>query len=417
MIPSHTRLNPSSSFCRKTTLSKHLKRNHNGFLDEEFTGDDADEAFDDEESLSPATSEITPTAQYSRSHWGLPNVDAQLPYRQTLQRNDQFDEQPIKRESSVQPTSYPATAERTQSNSGYVNNYPHPNMMQGGIQNLTVTPVHRPRLVMQATHSNHSSYDSQMSNPRMIPRSDMSGSYSSSEQILTEPLQQSPASSTDCSPASGSRSSGEYYPTFPTSEPYPSQPSYDAPQSQVNYIQMQPTQSRHSQPMRTCDMPSQGHIQQQHQQQVDDFGYSNQSALYGMQMQREATQQAEAQRMEQQRQQEQQLQLQQMQQMQQLQQQQQQQQQRQHEASQQQFNLMPQDDHYDSIPYQEPELVVDVPDTTQYDALHYINQLRYSTRQTPLMLYGGDILGEEDKLDDVTIDGHLLPSNYAAHIF
>lgn len=219
------------SFCRKTTLSKHVRRIHNALPGEEFAGEDVDEELEDEESPSPVTNEAPQNVQYPRAQWTLPVVTPELSYlSQASPMPGQFEERPVKLEALIQATPFAGIPGRPTSDLSYLN-YPHPERSQGHIQNLTSAPLRRPGLVMQTRHSNHSSFDSPRSAPRVQTDADMAPSFSA-EGMINPSLQASPSSLSDGSTVPDSSISQDYSRNFgfPTTQPqmqYPATPTLD----------------------------------------------------------------------------------------------------------------------------------------------------------------------------------------------
>jgi len=324
-----------TSFCRKTTLKKHVIRSHIQRPSGDFSSNELDEELEEDESPSPVV-QAQEMLQYDRSHWNLPPQAQPQPlsFHGALPPNGAtYGGQHIKRENSMHSAqSFTSAPSRTASDSSYVN-YPHPeNLSQGQIQNLSNAPrTHTP---MMSLVTSHPSFHSGRPTTTIQTNMDMMNTFSPVDQVMAQPLQASPSSMSAVS-SHPDNSPVRDYPQEYTSSPagYHSQPSYAVPQTQISYPQVQ-AMSHHQSYSMDSNLPMQAQTpQHQVQVQSQQFAYQTTQAVHEMQYQQNMQLQKEQQQREMQRM---------------------------HESQQPVGPQVPhysQNDAYNDAPYQEPTLV------------------------------------------------------------
>lgn len=328
----------TTSFCRKTTLKKHVIRSHIQRPSGDFSSNELDEELEEDESPSPVV-QAQEMLQYDRSHWNLPPQAQPQPlsfHGGLPLHGATYGGQHIKRETSMHSTqSFTSAPSRTASDSSYVN-YPHPeNLSQGQIQNLSNAPrTHTP---MMSLVTSHGAFHNSRPPTTIQTNMDMMNAFSPVDQVMAQPLQASPSSMSAVS-SRPDNSPARDYPQEYTSSPavYHSQSSYAVPQTQMSYPQVQTMSHQQSYPM-DSNLPMQAQAPQ-HQVQSQQFPYQTTQAVHEMQYQQNMQLQKEQQQREMQRM---------------------------HESQQQQapqpvgpqVPQYSQNDAYNDVPYQEPTLV------------------------------------------------------------
>ncbi|MCJ1249192.1 hypothetical protein MMC30_006415 [Trapelia coarctata] len=338
--------NCDKSFCRKTTLKKHVIRSHIQRPSGDFSGNELDEELEEDESPSPVV-QAQEMLQYDRSHWNLPPQAQPQPmsFHGPLPPNGTtYGGQHIKRETSMHSAqSFTSAPSRAASDSSYIN-YPRPeNITSGQIQNLSNTPM-RTHTPMMSLVTSHGSFHSGRPATTIQTNMDMMNTFSPVDQVMAQPLQASPSSMSAVS-SHPDNSPSRDYPQEYTSSPavYHSQSSYAVSQGQMSYPQVQ--SMPHQQPYSMdSNLPMQVQVQQQQQQaQPQQFAYQTTQAVEEVQYQQNLQLQKEQHQREQQ--------LRDMQRMREVQQQQAQQ------PVGPQVHHYAQDDAYNDVPYQQPTLV------------------------------------------------------------
>ena len=332
-----------TSFCRKTTLKKHIVRSHLQGAAGELSSNELEEELEEDESPSPVMQ--PQDIPYDRSYWGLPSQDqSPMPFLVHISPTGApHAGQQIKREASMQTASFGTAPSRTTSNSSY-GHYPHPeNLSQGQIQNLTNAPprTSTPMGLMQAPQG---SYHIERPVPRIQTNMEIMHNFSSPNQVMPQPLQSSPSTMSSGSSGLDSCPPQEYRQEYSTASSYPSHSSYGVPHSQMSYPQMEPMSASQTYSMSTCSLPAQVQAPRQQSIQPSQFNFDVHQAAHALQY-RAAIQQQQQEDQDRERQVQHQLQMQQMQQIQ------------QQQLPQPQYT---QHEPYGHAPYQEPEAVVEI---------------------------------------------------------
>ncbi|MCJ1401254.1 hypothetical protein MMC11_004466 [Xylographa trunciseda] len=330
-----------TSFCRKTTLKKHVLRDHCSRSAGDLSGTDLDDELDEAESPSPIMQLQGIT--YDRSHWGLTSQPqpTQVPLHSHVTSSDsEFIGQPVKRET-MQTAVFGSIPSRTTSEF----NYPYPEMSQGHLQNITSAPIRTPTPMMPLSQANHGSFHDPRPLMPLQTNIDMMTTFSSPDQVLPQPLQASPSAMSNGSSGLDSSVSRDYGQEYCSPAAYHPQQPYSATGTGMNFQQpMQPLPPQHAYSLPASTLPAQEQVSHQQRLQSQQYEYEAQQ-LRDLQYQREIQRRQEQEREQQ---------LQQLQMSQQFDplQQIQQQQILQHEYSQVQSN-----DQYQHIPYEAPVLV------------------------------------------------------------
>lgn len=263
-----------ASFCRKTTLKKHVIRSHIQRPSGDFSGNELDEELEEDESPSPVV-QAQEMLQYDRSHWNLPpQAQPQLMsfHGPLLPNAATYGGQHIKRETSMHSAqSFTSAPSCAASDSSYIN-YPHPeNITSGQIQNLSNAHM-RTHTPMMSLVTSHGSFHNGRPTTTIQTNMDMMNTFSPVDQVMAQPLQASPSTMSAVSSRPDNSPSRDY-PQEYTSSPavYHSQSAYAVPQSQMTYPQVQ--SMPHQQPYSMdSNLPMQVQATQQ-QAQPQQFAY------------------------------------------------------------------------------------------------------------------------------------------------
>ncbi|MCJ1472251.1 hypothetical protein MMC13_000898 [Lambiella insularis] len=288
----------SSSFCRKTTLKKHVVRSHlaRSTGDMDLSGTDLDEDLDEDESPSPVMQ--SRGIHYDRSHWNLPPQPplAALPHHtQTAPNKPHYVEQHIKCETmqTSPSTSVPC---RTNSDPGYIN-YPFPQMSQAQLQSITSAPMSSPTPLMPLVRANHGSFRERGPMTTVQTNLDMMTGFSLPDQITPQPLQSSPSTMSSGSSGPDSSVSQDYRQEYSSPTSYQSPLSYNDPQARLGFPHlqhMQPVTAQHTYPVPTCNMPGQQQVAHQQHLLSQHYDFETQQQIQNLQYQAVHGQQEQA---------------------------------------------------------------------------------------------------------------------------
>ena len=274
------------SFCRKTTLKKHIVRDHHAGSAADLSGNDYDEDLDEDESPSPPTrSQELP---YDRSYWNLPpqiQVPS-FPVRDRAATSDaSFEGHQIKREASLQMTPFAPMTCRTTSDPTYIH-YAPPNMNQSQLQDVTSAPMRTPPPMDSQGLANHGNFNNQGPLSALQTNMDMMHTFSSPDQLLSaQSLHTSPSTMSAVSTGPESSVSQDYRREYASPDNYQPHPSYDVSQTQISYPHLQPLSVENSCSVPTGDLPRQEHTPHQQQMPHQHYAYHDQQAVQGIRYQ------------------------------------------------------------------------------------------------------------------------------------